>query len=347
MNMRKLGRSDLSVSPLCLGSMTWGSQNSEAEAHAQIDMALDHGVNFIDSAEMYPTTPHHRDTCGDSERRIGEWVAKTGRRADVVLATKVVGDGYENIREGGPITPDIIRTACEDSLRKLQTDYIDLYQIHWPNRGSYHFIKHWEYDPSTQDTARALEDIEAELTTLDALVKEGKIRHIGLSNETAWGTMQYLRIAERLGLPRVATVQNEYSFLRRFYDLDMAELSHHENVGLICYTPLGGGMLTGKYSDGAMPEGSRAAINEGIGGRMTEFGMAAADAYVAVARKHGLDPAQMALAWCMARPFMASVIFGATSLPQLETSLAAMSLTLDEEVLSDILDVYKRYPKPH
>ena len=204
-----MGRTDLKVSALCLGSMTWGSQNTEAEAHAQIDMALDHGVNIIDTAEMYPTTPHRRETCGDSERLIGTWVAKNPhRRSDVVLATKVIGDGYKNIRDGGPITPKVIRIAVEESLGKLQTDYIDLYQLHWPNRGSYHFLKHWTYDPSDQDTAKAIGEVEEQLEALDALIKEGKIRHIGLSNESVWGTMQFLRVAERDGLPRVVSVQN-------------------------------------------------------------------------------------------------------------------------------------------
>jgi len=281
-------------------------------------LALDHGINFIDTAEMYPVTPHRRETCGDSERLIGTWVEKTGRRKDVIIATKVIGDGYANIRDGGPITPEVIRIACEDSLRKLRTDYIDLYQLHWPNRGSYHFQKHWSYDPSGQDTSKALADIEGELTALDALMKEGKIRAIGLSNESTWGTMQYLAAAERLGLPRVVSVQNEYSLLRRFYDLDMAEMSHHEGVGLLM-----------------------------VGGRMNEAGLAASDAYVAVAQKHGIDPTQMALAWSMGRPFMTSVIFGATSLPQLENSLRTPDLTLSDEVRSDILEVYKQYPRPN
>lgn len=347
MDYRPLGHTDIKVSALCLGSMTWGSQNTEAEAHAQIDMALDHGINFIDTAEMYPVTPHRRETCGDSERLIGTWVEKTGRRKDVIIATKVIGDGYANIRDGGPITPEVIRIACEDSLRKLRTDYIDLYQLHWPNRGSYHFQKHWSYDPSGQDTSKALADIEGELTALDALMKEGKIRAIGLSNESTWGTMQYLAAAERLGLPRVVSVQNEYSLLRRFYDLDMAEMSHHEGVGLLAYTPLAGGMLTGKYSGGVIPEGSRATIMDMVGGRMNEAGLAASDAYVAVAQKHGIDPTQMALAWSMGRPFMTSVIFGATSLPQLENSLRTPDLTLSDEVRSDILEVYKQYPRPN
>lgn len=346
MDYRPLGRTDIKVSALCLGTMTWGSQNTEAEGHAQIDMALDHGINFIDSAEMYPVTPHAKETSGDSERILGTWLEKSGRREDVIVATKVIGEGYQFIRDGGPMDAAFIRAGCEESLKKLRTDYIDLYQIHWPNRGSYHFRQHWEYDPSTQDTVRALEEIELTLTTLDALVKEGKIRTIGLSNESCWGTMRFLSIAERLGLPRVVSMQNEYSFLRRFYDLDMAEMSHHEDVGLLAYTPLGGGLLTGKYSGGKIPEGSRATVMEGVGSRMTEAGLAASDAYVAIAKRHGLDPAQMALAWCAARPFMTSVIFGATSTAQLEKSLPAGSLTLSDEVNAEILDVFKQYPKP-
>ena len=347
MRYNTLGRTDLKVSALCLGSMTWGSQNSEAEAHAQIDCALDAGINFIDSAEMYPVTPHRAETSGDSERLIGTWVAKSKRRSDVIIATKVVGEGYKLIRDGAPISPQTIRTAVEDSLNKLQTDYIDLYQLHWPNRGSYHFRQVWTYDPSKQDTARAIADIEEQLQTLDGLIKEGKIRHIGLSNETAWGVMQFLRVAERDGLPRVASIQNEYSFLRRIYDLDLAEVAHHEDVGLLAWTPLGGGLLTGKYRGGALPAGSRATINEGIGGRMSEAGLAASAAYADLAERHGLDPAQMALAWCLERPFMTSAIFGATSVPQLENSLKALDLTLSDEARAGILEIYQRYPMPY
>lgn len=348
MERRTLGRTDLKVSALCLGSMTWGSQNSEAEAHAQIDMALEHGVNFIDSAEMYPTTPHNRDTCGDSERLIGTWVAKNkARRGDVVLATKVIGLGYQNIRDGGPITPAVLRLAVDESLQKLQTDYIDLYQLHWPNRGTYHFLQHWTYDASGQDTAKAQDEVAEQLATLDALIKEGKIRHIGLSNETVWGCMQFLHKAESAGLPRIVSVQNEYSLMRRLYDLDMAEMSHHEQVGLICYSPLAGGVLTGKYSGGAVPTGSRGAINPGVGGRTGAASLAAADAYGAAARKHGLDPTQMALAWCLKRPFMASVIFGATTLDQLENSLRAVDVTITDALEADLLEVYRHYPKPY
>ncbi len=345
MQYRPLGRTGIDVSLYCLGSMTWGTQNSEAEGHAQIDMALDAGINFIDTAEMYPTTPLSAETQGRTEAVIGSWVGKTGRRDDVVIATKVVGDGYSRIRDGGPISPASITVAVEDSLRRLQTDYIDLYQLHWPNRGSYHFRKWPIFDAGGQDRGTP-DDIAATLEALDALVKAGKIRAIGLSNESAWGTAQFLKIAEANGWPRVASIQNEYSLLCRHYDLDLAELTHHEDVGLLAFSPLAAGMLTGKYLDGAIPDGSRASINDGLGGRLTPRAEAPVRAYIALARAHGLDPVELALAFCAQRPFMTSVIFGATTMAQLSVALGAAELTLSQEVLDGITAIYTEHPVP-
>lgn len=346
MKMRKLGRTGLDVSKLCLGTMTWGSQNSEDEAHAQMSYALEAGINFFDTAEMYPTTPFKTETAGRTEEIIGTWLAEGGRRDKIVLATKVLGPGGHGVDEGRPIDAEKMRKACERSLKRLQTDHIDLYQIHWPNRGSYHFRQTWTYAPERQDTAKALDDVAEILETADALVREGKIGHFGLSNETVWGTAQYLRLAEAKGWPRVQSIQNEYSLLHRIFDTDFAELSHHEDVGLLSYSSLAAGLLTGKYEDGKIPEGSRRSINESMGGRMTDYLEPALGQYLDVARKHGLDPTQMALAFCLTRPFLTSVIIGATSMDQLKTCIDAAAVTLDDAVLEDIAQVHRRWPIP-
>lgn len=346
MQYRELGRSGIRVSRLCLGSMTWGSQNSEAEAHAQIDAALDAGINFIDTAEMYPTTPRAAETTGRTEEIIGSWLAKSGRRAEVVLATKVTGKGYKLVRDGAPISPATIRAAVDGSLRRLRTDYIDLYQLHWPNRGSYHFRQHFDYDPCGQDRVATRAHIRECLETLDDLVRDGRIRAVGVSNETCWGAGQYLDVAASANLPRIASIQNEYSLLCRLFDLDLAEMAHNEDVGLLAFSPLATGILTGKYAGGVVPPGSRRSIYADLGGRYTEMVMAAAAAYVEVARRHGLDPAQMALAFCLSRRFMTSVIFGATRPGQLQGSLAAADLVLDDDVLAGIDAVRRRFPLP-
>lgn len=346
MKYNKLGRTGITVSEICLGTMTWGSQNTEAEAFEQMDYALDHGINFFDTAELYPTTPLSAETYGDTETIIGNWFEKTGKRKDVVLATKVAGAGRPYIRGGEPITGAAIREAVDASLRRLKTDYIDLYQIHWPNRGHYHFRQAWTYNPFKQDREKAVADIEEKLSALDDCVKAGKIRAIGLSNETAWGTLKYLSLAEKKGLARVATLQNEYNLLYRSFDLDLAEVSHHEDVGLLAYSPLAGGILSGKYLDGQKPAGSRGSINGDIGGRLQPRQEPATRAYVEIARKHGLDPSAMALAFCLTRPFMASVIIGATGMEQLKTDISAADLVLSDEVLAEIAKVHRFYPMP-
>lgn len=348
MEYKKLGRTDLNISKYCLGSMTWGAQNTLAEGHAQIDMALDHGVNFIDTAEMYPTPPLSQETQGRTEEIMGAWFAKTGRREDVVLATKIVGLGNGNVvgRDGAEISPTTIREAVEKSLIRLKTDYIDLYQFHWPNRGSYHFRNHWDYDPSTQDKTATRAHMTECLHTLNDLVTEGKIRYFGTSNESCWGASQYLEIAKAEGLPRMASIQNEYSLLCRKYDLDLAELSLNEDVGLLAYSPLAAGILSGKYQDGAVPKGSRRAISPDIGGRITPLAQRAVSAYLDVAKNHDLDPSQMSLAWCASRPFMGSVIFGARTPPQLENALKSADLRLSTEVMADIQSAYKNHPSP-
>jgi aryl-alcohol dehydrogenase-like predicted oxidoreductase len=346
MKMNRLGRTDLLVSEICLGTMTWGSQNTREEAYAQMDYALDHGVNFFDTAELYPTTPLAAETYADTERLIGDWFEKTGNRDKVVLATKVAGPGRPYIREGKPITGAVVREALDASLKRLKTDYVDLYQIHWPNRGHFHFRGAWNYNPYKQDKAKASADIVEILEALGDCVKAGKLRAVGLSNETTWGTQKYLTIAEAKGLPRVATIQNEYNLLYRHYDLDLAELSHHEDVGLLAYSPLAGGILSGKYLDGKKPAGSRGSINGDIGGRLVPQQDAATRAYVELARKHGLDPSAMALAFCLTRPFMASVIIGATTMEQLKINIGAADLKLSDEVLKEIAQIHRLYPMP-
>ena len=346
MKYKQLGRTGISVSEICLGTMTWGSQNSEAEAFEQMDYALDQGVNFFDTAELYPTTPLSAETYGHTEQMIGNWFARNGRRKDVILATKVAGPGRPYIRGGRPFDAASIREAVEGSLRRLKTDYLDLYQIHWPNRGHYHFRQAWTYDPSRQDRAKAAADILETLETLDGFVKDGTIRAIGLSNETAWGTQKYLTTAEQRSLPRVASIQNEYNLLYRAYDLDMAELSHHEDVGLLAYSPLAGGILSGKYLGGKRPDGSRGSINSDIGGRLQPLQEQAVQAYVNVAREAGLDPSILALSFCLTRPFMASVIIGATSIEQLKTNIKSAETPLSPDVLREIAAIHRRFPMP-
>lgn len=346
MKMNRLGRTDILVSEICLGTMTWGSQNTREEAYAQMDYALDHGVNFFDTAELYPTTPLSAETYTDTERLIGDWFEKTGKRDKVVLATKVAGPGRPYIREGKPITGAVVKEALDASLKRLKTDYVDLYQIHWPNRGHFHFRGAWNYNPFKQDRAKAQADTAEILEALGDCQKAGKLKAFGLSNETTWGTQNYLTLAEIKGLPRVATIQNEYNLLYRHFDLDLAELSHHEDVGLLAYSPLAGGILSGKYLDGKKPAGSRGSINGDIGGRLVPQQDAATRAYVELARKYGLDPSAMALAFCLTRPFMASVIIGATTMEQLKINIGAADLKLSDEVLKEIAQIHRLYPMP-
>ncbi|MFB9951197.1 aldo/keto reductase [Rhizobium puerariae] len=344
MEYKRLGRTEIFVSEICLGTMTWGTQNTEAEAHEQMNHAFENGVNFFDTAELYPTTPVGPATYGRTEEIIGTWLKKSGKRKDVVLASKIAGSGRPHIRGGRDISRETIREALDASLRRLQTDYLDLYQIHWPNRGTYHFRGSWTFDASKQDRERTVADIAEVLETLGELVKEGKIRAAGLSNESAWGTLKYLRLSEEKGLPRVASIQNEYNLLYRQFDLDLAEVAHHEDVGLLAYSPLAAGILTGKYLNGARPEGSRATINADLGGRLQPLQEPAVKAYLDVAARHGLDTAQMSLAFCLSRPFMTSVIIGATSTAQLRKDMAAAETRLSEEAMKDIAGVYRQYP---
>jgi len=345
MKMNPLGRTGITVPELCLGTMTFGTQTSEAEGHEQMDVALEAGLNFWDTAEMYPVNPISAQTQGDSERVIGTWLAKRGRRNDVIVATKHSGNGWEHIRDKAGISAASIPEAIDGSLTRLQTDYIDLYQFHWPNRGSYMFRQNWTFDPSKQNRAETLDHMTETLEALQKAVNAGKIRAFGLSNESAWGTSEWLRLSEAGHGPRVASIQNEYSLLCRLYDTDLAELSVNEDVGLLAFSPLATGLLTGKYQGGAVPEGSRRSIATDLGGRVSDRVFPAVDAYLHVARQFDLDPVHMALAWCRTRPFMASAIFGATRTAQLHHIIASLDVTLDQEVLDALNETHRQHPQ--
>ncbi|MFK7838979.1 MAG: aldo/keto reductase [Bdellovibrionales bacterium] len=347
MEYRKLGRTGLDVSLICLGTMTWGRQNNEAEGHEQMDYALSRGVNFWDTAEMYavPPTP---DTYGKTEEIIGTWFAKNPeKRKDVILASKVVGSGFPWIRDGNAqIDRGNILDAIESSLKRLQTDYIDLYQLHWPNRSTYHFGRHWDFNPNI-DPAREEANFIEVLETLDEQIKAGKIRHVGLSDDTAWGTMKYLHLAEKHNLPRMQSIQNEYSLLCRLFENDLQEIALAEDCGLLAWSPLATGMISGKYANGARPEGTRWTLETRGIQRDTKQAHAAVQAYIDVAAKHGLDVCQMALAFVNMQPFVTTNIIGATNMEQLKSNIDSIDLTLSQDVLDDIEQVYKDYPIPY
>lgn len=345
MEYRPLGRTGLDVSVIWLGTMTYGEQNTEAEGHAQMDYALERGVNFFDTAEMY-SVPPRAETYGRTEEVIGTWFAARKNRDKVMVATKAVGPGerFRHVRDGSPKFDRVNLTkAVEDSLKRLQTDYIDLYQLHWPERSVNSFGKlgyvHVEDESWTP--------LEETLGYLDELVKAGKIRHVGLSNETPWGMMKFAQLAETSGLPRMASNQNPYSLLNRSYEVGCAEVSIREDMGLLAYSPLAGGTLSGKYAGGAKPEGARMTLFPGNFGRYANPECEAAiDLYLDIAKRHGLDPSQMALAFVNSRRFLTSNIIGATTMEQLKANIDSADVTLSEEVLAEIESVQKRYSNP-
>lgn len=347
MKMNQLGKTDLVVSEFCLGTMTYGNQTPEADAHRQMDMALDAGINFLDAAEMYPVNPVARETIGLTEEILGNWFQKTGRRNDYIVATKQSGGGMQHVRDGAPITGDTVPDAVEGSLKRLKLDHIDLYQLHWPNRGSYMFRQNWTFDPTSQDRNSTLQNMADVLGALGREVEKGRIRHIGLSNESAWGTAMWLRVAEAMAGPRVQSIQNEYSLICRMADTDLAELMVNEEVSLLPFSPLAAGLLTGKYQNGAVPEGSRMALNGTLGGRRTDRAFLAVEAYAQVARDAGLDLALMALAWSAQRPFVASSIFGATTSEQLAHLLEVTDLTLNDDLRAALDETHKQHPMPY
>ena len=349
MKYSKLGSSDLSVSRVCLGSMTWGQQNTEAEGHEQIDYALDQGVNFIDTAELY-SVPPREETYGATESIIGTWVAKNkSKRSDTVLATKIAGPGLPWIRGGDNLTGRAIHEAIEGSLGRLQTDYVDLYQLHWPNRNTPHFGKHWAgmTDATTVNKEEAEDCFLDILESLGALVKSGKVKNIGLSDDTPWGISKYLELAKDHNLPRMTSIQNEYSFIHQKDDPFLTETCVMENVAYLPWSPLATGALSGNYIGGARPDGTRWSIPKRHGiFRDTPAVDACVRAFLEISKKHGLDPAQLALAWCDQKPFVTSTIIGATSMTQLKSNISAFDLVLSDDVLNDMNELYRQYPVP-
>ena len=347
MKKKPLGRTGVLVSELCLGTMTFGTQTNEIDAHKQLDLALASGINFIDTAEMYPVNPISKETIGKTEEFIGRWnILNAGRRSDYILATKHSGEGLKHVSNRVPISGDTIEKTIEDSLKRLQTDYIDLYQFHWPNRGSYMFRKNWNYDPSSQNKQKTIDNMMECLRVLETQVQKGNIRYFGLSNESAWGTAQWLRLSEENSLPRVQTIQNEYSLLCRLYDTDLAELSLNEDVGLLAFSALAAGLLTGKYQNNKVPADSRKSISPELGGRVTDRVWAAVDRYMEIGAKYQIDPVHLSIAWCSSRPFMCSTIIGATNVAQLSHILGSKDVEISEDCLVDIDNAHKEVPMP-
>lgn len=343
MQTRKLGSTDIDVSLICLGTMTWGEQNTEQEAFEQLDYATSEGVNFIDAAEMYPVPPR-AETQGLTETYLGNWLAQRGRRDDLVIASKVAGpgNGLSYLRNGPRLTREHIIEACDASLKRLQTDYIDLYQVHWPDRNTNFFGKlGYEHDPKEKFTP-----IEETLAALGELVDAGKVRHIGLSNETPWGIMEYLRLAGEKGLPRVASIQNPYNLLNRSFELAGAEIAHRERVGLLAYSPLAFGMLSGKYMGGKWPEKARLTLFERFSRYTNGGGADATRAYVELAHQNNLSPVQMALAFVNSRSFLTSNIIGATSMEQLQENLGSLKVTLSPDTLEAIEAIHREFTYP-
>ncbi|MGH8441996.1 MAG: NADP(H)-dependent aldo-keto reductase [Nevskiaceae bacterium] len=342
MNRRPLGRTGLGVGVVGLGTMTWGEQNTEREAHEQLDFAVGEGVNFIDAAEMYPVPPK-AETQGRTEQYLGSWLKARGRRDRLIVATKVTGPSDMPWLRGGPHpSREQIRAALESSLRRLQTDYVDLYQVHWPDRST-NFFGRLGYEHRDGEHAVPIEET---LEALAQLVKEGKIRHVGVSNETPWGLAEYLRLARDQGWPRVASIQNPYNLLNRSFEVGLAEFAHREQVGLLAYSPLAFGVLSGKYLGGARPAGARLTLFSRFQRYAGERVERAVAAYAALARKHGLQPAQMALAYVFSRPFLASGLIGATTMAQLRENLAAATLALPPDVVAGIESIHRDHTHP-
>ena len=345
MRYSPLGRTGVSVSRVCLGTMTFGEQNTEAQAHQQFDYALERGINFIDTAEMYPVPPR-AETQGRTEAYIGTWLKARGRRDDLVIATKVSGpvrNGTSHIRSGKVgLDRANIEAAIDASLKRLNTDYIDLYQLHWPDRNVPTFGQRtYEHAPHSDDTP-----IEETLTVLSDLVKAGKVRFIGLSNETPWGLMRFLQASDRLGLPRVASIQNAYSLVNRLFEIGLDEIALREDVGLLPYSPLAGGALSGKYLHGAKPAGARMTLFTRFVRYDGAQGQTAIQRYVELARDAGLDPSQMALAYVDRKAFVASTIIGATTLDQLKANIDAFDIVLDQAVIDGIEAIHLDSPNP-
>ncbi|MGB5856124.1 MAG: NADP(H)-dependent aldo-keto reductase [Oceanisphaera sp.] len=347
MQYRPLGQTDIKVSLIGLGTMTWGEQNTEADAHAQLDMAVDHGINLIDTAEMYPIPPREH-TQGDTESMIGRWLHARGKREQLIIATKAVGPSRNAVRPSyfrngqAKLDRTNLIQAVDDSLQRLQTDYIDLYQLHWPDRSANYFGKLGLDQLEQEETV----PIEETLRALEELVISGKIRHIGVSNETPWGLHQYLKLAEQANLPRIVSIQNPYNLLNRSFEVGLSEFSLREQVGLLAYSPLAFGMLTGKYQDGARPAGARLSLYSRFKRYLNPQAQKASAAYVALAQEHNLTPAQLAQAFVNTRPFVASNLIGATTLEQLKENIDSVNITLSPELRSAVEDLHQVMPNP-
>ena len=344
MQYRKLGNTDVNVSLICLGTMTWGRQNTEAEAHEQMDYALSCGVNFFDTAEMYPIPPQ-KESQGLTETYIGNWFAARKNRDKVILATKVVGPGefMRYIRNGPRLNKQHIEQAVTDSLKRLQTDYIDIYQLHWPERRTNNFGQ-MGYTP--QEDSHSIPIAET-LHVLADLVKSGQVRYIGISNETPWGMLEFLRQAEQASLPRIVSIQNPYNLLNRTFEIGLAEISWREKAGLLAYSPMAFGALSGKYLGGATPPNARLTLYKKRYGRyINEIATQATQAYVSIAQRHEINPAQMALAFVNQQSFLTSNIIGATTLEQLQSNIASTNLSLSLEIIKEIGKVHQQYPNP-
>lgn len=343
MEYRMLGDTDIKVSALCLGTMTWGNQNTQDDGFAQMDLAIEHGINFFDTAEMY-AVPASPETSGKTEEIIGNWFAQRGGRDKIVLASKAAGPGawIKHIRGGPRLNREHLFKAVESSLQRLQTDYLDLYQMHWPDRNTNYFGK-LNYQHSIEEQMTPIAETVA---ALDELVKQGKIRHYGLSNETPWGTMQYVMESERQNTPRPASIQNPYSLLNRSFEVGLAEIAHRENIGLLAYSPLAFGMLSGKYRNNQWPENARLTLFKYFSRYNNQYAIAATEKYCSLAEQHNITPTQLALQFVTTRPFVTSNIIGATTIEQLQENLSSTQVAITDEIASALENIHTEFPNP-
>ena len=344
MNYKKLGNTDINVSTICLGTMTWGEQNTQKDAFEQMDFALDQGVNFWDTAELYAVPPK-AETYGQTEIIIGNWFEKTKKRDKVVLATKVAGPFRDYIRGGGNnYGEQKLNEAIDNSLKRLKTDYIDLYQLHWPERNVNSFGRLGYEHNKNERPWNQFEDV---LGNLNRLIDNGKIRQVGLSNETPWGVLNFLKLSKDKSLPRMMSIQNPYSLLNRTYEVGLAEVSIRENIGCLAYSPLAGGHLTGKYRNGALPKGSRMERDFDFWTRYRKPNTKnAVEEYYKISKKYNIDISQMSIKFCEDQEFMTSVIIGATTMEQLKTNIESVKVKLSDDVIKDINEIQKIYPNP-
>jgi aryl-alcohol dehydrogenase-like predicted oxidoreductase len=347
MNFKKLGNTDIKVSSICLGTMTWGQQNTQKEAFEQMDYALDQGINFFDTAELY-SVPMKTETRGSTSQFIGEWFLKTKKRNKIILADKVAGASEMNWlrpnKEKTSLNKKQIEFACERSLKDLKTDYIDLYQVHWPDRPTGPFSGKLEYEHKNTD---GFVGVEETLNALNNLVKVGKVRNVGISNETAWGASQYLKFAELKKLAKIESIQNTYNFLNRSFEVGLSEIAIREKVGLLAYSPLASGYLSGKYRNGKMPKNSRMDLFYDFWPRYRTLNSEKAiEEYWNLAKKFNLNLAQMAIKFCEIQPFTTSTIIGATTMEQLKTDIDSVNINLDKELIKQIGEIHKKYPNP-